>query len=769
MLFALLSGFFAAMLAPLVCRVAARWSGWLLALVPVVLLGCFARSIGRVAAGESVTESYLWLPQLGVELSFRLDGLSLLFVLLIAGIGALVLIYSGAYLEGRAELGRFFLYLLAFMAAMLGLVLADNGIVLFVFWELTSLTSYFLIGFDHNRMAARQAALQALLVTGFGGLALLAAFLLMGHVAGSFNISDLLLKAESIRSHKLYLPILVLVLLGAFTKSAQTPFHFWLPNAMEAPAPVSAYLHSATMVKAGVYLLARFYPILGRTFLWESVLVPVGGLTMLVGAYLALVHTDMKRILAYTTVSALGLMVAMLGIDVSLSTQAVMVFLLAHALYKGALFLVAGVVDHETGIRDVERVSGLFRVMPIITLAAVLASLSSAGVPPHLGFVGKELIYQTAFADPVRKLLLTALFAANISYVAVALMVGFRPFFGRLRELPTAPHPSPPGLWLGPLTLAGLGLVVGLQPDLVESWLVAPATAVVERQPVEVELALWHGFHPSLLLSLFALLLGIGLFCARGAFRRHLPRFLQPEKWGPARCYDLLLQAMLNLARVLTRSWQSGRLQFYVLTIVITTVALVGASLLDQRLTLGLDRWSDARLYEIILAALILAATVSVVTAKSLINAVVSLGVVGYGVALMFLLFSAPDLAMTQFAIESLSVVLLALVLFRLPEMERYSKPRERLRDALPALVLGGIMTVLVLAVTATPRVARLTPYFAEHTLFEAKGRNVVNVILVDFRGFDTLGEITVLAVAAVGVYSLLKLYLPKPGAKEKD
>lgn len=769
MLFAVLSGFLAALLAPFLSSAARRWSGWLFALVPVALIFYFTRFAGRISNGESIEYSYRWLSGLGINLGFTLDGLSLLFVLLITGIGALVLIYSGSYLADHPQNGRFFAYLLVFMASMLGLVLADNAVVLFVFWELTSLSSYFLIGFESERAAAREAALQALLVTGMGGLALLAGFLLMGNIAGSLSISELMTKPDAIRSNELYLPILLLILAGAFTKSAQVPFHFWLPNAMEAPAPVSTYLHSATMVKAGIYLLARLTPVLAGTMVWEYLVIPAGCLTMLVGAQQALVHTDMKRILAYTTVSALGLMTLMLGINASLSTQAVMVFLLAHAFYKGALFLVAGAVDHETGTRDVSKLGGLFRTMPVLAMGALLAALSSAGIPPHLGFVGKELVYKAAFDESAKEIILATIVLTNISFVAAAGLIGFRPFFGGPKDLPRKVHHPPFSLWLGPFVLACLGLVVGAEPDLIEGWLIAPAAAVIERKPVFVELELWHGFHSSLLLSALAFLIGIGVYIGWDRYHAAVYRLFQSHRWGPARWYAWLLEGLSAVARRQTRFLQNGHLHYYLLIIVVTTIGLVAASLFQQQLPLGLERWVDARLYELVLAGVILAAAFAVVRARSLITAVVCLGVVGYGVALIFLLFSAPDLAMTQFAIESLSVVLLVLVLFRLPEIERYSKNRERLRDAVPALVLGALMTILVLTVTAVPRLARLVPYFAEHSYLDAKGHNVVNVILVDFRGFDTMGEITVLSVAAIGVYSLLKLYLNKGKKQGED
>jgi multicomponent Na+:H+ antiporter subunit A len=767
MLLVVLSGFLVALFAPFVHRLAGRWSGWLFALLPVAIFIYLAQFIGPVASAEKVAFSYAWLPSLEIDLTFRVDGLSLLFALLISGIGALVIIYSGGYLDAHPEQGIFFSYLLAFMGSMLGLVLADNVLLLFVFWELTSLSSYFLIGFDHRRAAARNAALQALLVTGLGGLALLAGLILMGTIGESLKLSELMVTGDAIRSHSLYLPILLLVVAGAFTKSAQVPFHFWLPNAMEAPAPVSCYLHSATMVKAGIYLLARLSPVLGETAIWKTLVTPFGALTMATGAYLALVHTDLKRILAYTTISALGMMTMLLGIGGSTAFQACVVLLLAHALYKAALFLVAGVIDHATGTREVSRLGGLFRKMPIVAIAGLAAAMSSAGVPPHIGFIGKELVFEALLTGPGKELLVSAMLLTSISFVAVACLVGYRPFFGQPGDFAAQRHQPGLSLWLGPAVLAGVGLVVGIKPSIVEDWLVAPAVAAIEFPPaVETELALWHGFHVGLLFSAFAFAAGLFVYWKWSSLRTAC-LILDYSTWlGPARWYEWLLTGVSRLAQVSTRVLQSGHLHFYLLIIVITAIGLIGSSLTP--LFLDLSRWSDARVHELVLAAVVLAATMLVVRSTKLITAVVSLGVVGYGVALFFLFFSAPDLAMTQFAIESLSVVLLALVLFRLPEIERYSKQSERIRDAVPALIFGGLMTVLVLTVTALSREARLAPFFAEHSFPDAKGLNVVNVILVDFRGLDTMGEITVLSIAAIGVFSLLKLFVSNKDNREE-
>jgi multicomponent Na+:H+ antiporter subunit A len=466
---ALLSLFLLALIAPALHRRLCGATGWVLALPVLAVTTWFATLLPGIACGGVVMESRPWVPALGIDLAFRVDGWSLLFLLLIGGIGALILIYAAGYFQGHRQAGRFYAFILLFMGSMLGLVTADNLILLFIFWELTSFSSYLLIGFDHEKPESRATALQALLITGGGGLALLVGFLLIGQVSGSYSYSALLEQPDMLRDHALYLPILLLVLAGAFTKSAQVPFHFWLPGAMTAPTPVSAYLHSATMVTAGIYLLGRFSPLLGGTDAWHYLVTSVGAVTMLIGALMALVQTDLKRLLAYSTVSALGTLTLLLGIGTVLAVKAVAVFLIVHSLYKGALFMIAGAVDHETGTRDVRALGGLFKVMPITALAAGAAALSMSGFPPLLGFIGKELLYEANLAAPQAAVLITgAGVAANIIIVAVALMVGFLPFLGRPLLPLKALHEPPLALWLGPLVLATLGLVAGLFPGLVD-------------------------------------------------------------------------------------------------------------------------------------------------------------------------------------------------------------------------------------------------------------------------------------------------------------
>lgn len=759
MTIAVLSGFGLALAAPWLQRRMVRLTGVLLTLLPLALTAYFAAQLPHLAEGETLAETVAWIPSLGVDLAFYLDGLGVTFALLISGIGALVLLYASAYLAEDPLLGRFYLYLLVFMASMLGVVLANNLITLFVFWELTSISSYLLIGFKHSSASSRAAALQALLVTGGGGLALLAGLVLLGQAAGTNTLSELAAAGERVRADGFYPAILALVLVGAFAKSAQFPFHFWLPNAMEAPTPVSAYLHSATMVKAGVYLLARLSPALGGTTAWQGAVIAVGAVTMLLGAYLAWQQVDLKRILAYSTISALGILVLLLGIGGALAAKAALTLLVAHSLYKGALFLVAGALDHETGTRDVTQLGGLWRAMPVTAVTALLAGASMAGLLPLFGFVAKEVFYKATYDAPDLAVLLTALaVASSVLLVVAAGLVAVKPFFGARVATPRHPHEAPLRMWLGPLSLAALSVFLGVQPSLVAEYVIKPATEAVLAAPVKVELVLWPGLNAVLLLSLLTLALGAGAYAFRHTLVPSARRLDVGGQVGPQRGYGRALDGLLWLADWQTRVLQNGYLRFYLITIVVVTVVLVGYAALTQTDLGGVLRAPEMRLYEAALVAVILVAAYAVTQTRSRLAAVVSLGTVGYGVALLYILFGAPDLAMTQFAIETLTVFLFVLVIYRLPRFALLTNRRERWRDAVIALSGGALMTLLVLIVTAQPSRPHVTSFFARNSVILGKGRNIVNVILVDFRGLDTLGEITVLAVAAAGVFALLKL-----------
>lgn len=761
LLLALLSGFVLAPMAPVMHRALGRQSGWVIALLPASLAALFVALWAR--GGGAIAESHEWVPGLGANLDLRLDGLSLLMATLIAGIGAAIFVYAGGYLAGHRHLGRIYAYLLMFMASMLGVVLADNLIVLFVFWELTSISSYLLIGFEHADAKARKSALQALLVTGLGGLAILAGALMLGSAAGDMRISHLSLHREAIREHGLYAPIVLLVVFGAFTKSAQFPFHFWLPSAMAAPTPVSAYLHSSTMVKAGIYLLARLTPALGESELWNGLLTWFGAATMLVGAWLAFRQTVMKLILAYSTVSALGTIVMALGVGTTYAVEAAMVFLLAHAFYKGALFMVAGAIDHETGEKDVTRVGGLRGSMPLLAGAAALAALSMAGVPPLVGFIAKELAIKSLLpdADLGREgYALAAMFVASAALgVAVALRVGFGPFFGAKRETKREAHEPGLSLLLGPGVLALLGLGAAVVPGALATPLVEPAASAALGAQAHPHVALWHGWNLALALSAAAFVLGVVLFRgqwaivgAAGAASRAL------DAIGPSRVYEHVLAAVLGIADAQTRALQSGSLRRYAFITFGVIVLAVAATFVLRTPLERLPDFGDARPYEIGLMFLILVGAWFTAVARNRLAAIAGLGLVGYGIAIIFVLFGAPDLALTQVCIETLAVVLLVLVFYMLPDFRTFSTRVEKTRDLLVALAGGAAMAGLVLVVADHRPDMTVSDFYATNSLSGAYGRNVVNVILVDFRALDTLGEIVVLVVAAVGVYALMKL-----------
>ncbi|HVL87872.1 MAG TPA: putative monovalent cation/H+ antiporter subunit A [Candidatus Thermoplasmatota archaeon] len=749
-----LACFAAGALAVFLPRLLGRAAAWVAALLPAFLFVDYLLVLEPLVAGASVVQTIPFLPQLDVAFSFRLDGLSLLFALLITGVGVLVLLYAGAYMDGDPRTGRLLGLLLLFMGSMLGLVLSDNAVGLFVFWELTSLTSFLLIGFHQENQHARTMALQALFVTAGGGLALLAGLVLLTVVVGSGELSVMAASGEAIRAHAWYLPALALVLAGAFTKSAQFPFHFWLPGAMTAPTPVSAYLHSATMVKAGVYLLARLHPGLGGTPAWEITVTAVGAVTMLVGAYLALRETDLKLVLAYSTVSALGTLTLLLGVGTDAAVLAAMVFLLAHALYKGSLFLVAGAVDHATGTRNIDDLSGLRRAMPFTAAAALLASLSLAGLAPFFSFIGKELLIEALVeAAPLAALALALVASAFL--VAVAGIVGVRPFLGPTRPTPREPHEVSLAMWGGPLLLAVAGLLLGALPHLVEKPLTA-ATASAALGPVSsAHLLLWHGFTPALALSLAALAGGFVLFKGWVSLHGVHTRLERVLRYGPSRAYARGMDALPVLASRLTLIVHHGRLRGYV-GVALAVAALLAALALSAA---GVPRFglsSDIRVHEVVIAFVMLSAAAVTCLSSSRLTAVVALGVVGYGTAVVFLFFGAPDLAMTQILFETLTVVLFVLILRRLPRFtQRSSRPTLR-RDGAIALSIGVVVGALVLAALAAPAPEKISGYFGETSVPEGHGRNVVNVILVDFRALDTLGEITVLAVAAVGVLALL-------------
>jgi len=762
MLLAVLSGFFIALGLPLIIKALKGPNTLWVSLFPLSLFIYFISKLPALKGGGTISSSWEWVPSLGIGLDFYLDGLSLLFALLITGIGTLVFVYTSSYLKGHVYLDRFYAYLSLFMASMLGVVLADNVITLFIFWELTSISSFFLIGFNNDSEASRKSALTALSITGLGGLFLLMGMVTLGYVAQEYQISALADLSDEIKGNGFYPLILVMVFIGAFTKSAQFPFHFWLPGAMKAPTPVSTYLHSATMVKAGIYLLARFTPILGDHEWWNGPLIIVGSITMVYAAIHAIFRLDLKAILAYSTISALGILVFLIGLGTDEALLAAGVFILVHALYKATLFLVTGIIDHETGTRDVSKLSGLNKVMLPVGIAAMLAAISNAGIPSTFGFIGKDLIYEATLHVGNMAYVLTGLAViTNVSLLFAGFLAGIKPFIGPLPDAYSKLHLPPASMWVPPLILASLGIVFGLFPMVVDTSLIKPIVSSLTLGTPTFELKIWHGFNVILLLSLLTIGSGIAMYVILKPSEGLFSKATRFEKFSPQQAVNRLAKGFVYFSSKWTNFFQNGYLRYYLITI-LSFLSL----LLAYRLFYGVEIYvdtstlSDITLYEAIVVSIMAAAIFFTVFSKSRLTAVASMGVVGYCFCLIFLFYSAPDLAMTQFSIDTLTVILFVLVLYNLPKYLTLSDNRDRIRDGILSLIFGALISILTLEVLNESVTKEISTYYAENAYILGKGKNVVNVILVDFRGFDTMVEITVLAIAALGVFSLLKLRL---------
>mgnify|MGYP005837563459 CR=1 FL=1 len=770
LLLAVLTPYLGAPLAAWASRHGRLNSAWVAAAVTLLALALILPAAAPALAGGTVTQRLPWMPSAGLELAFRLDGLALLFALLILGIGLLVILYARYYLSERDSMGRFYAYLLLFMGAMLGIVLSENVIQLLVFWELTSLASFLLISYWQHREDARNGARMALAVTGAGGLALLAGLLLLGEMVGSYELSVILAAGDAIRAHPWYQPTLILILLGVFTKSAQFPFHFWLPHAMAAPTPVSAYLHSATMVKAGVFLLARLFPALSGTWEWSHLVGGVGLATLLTGAYIALFKHDLKGLLAYSTISHLGLITTLFGIGTPLAAVAGVFHIINHATFKAGLFMAAGIIDHECGTRDMRRINGLWKYMPYTATLAMVAAAAMAGVPLFNGFLSKEMFFAEAVSMGTQMrfgwLLPLSVTVAGVFAVAYSVRFIHDVFFnGEPVDLPRTPHEPPRWMKVPVEVLVALCLLVGILPGLtVEPILVLAATAVLQSPPPAFDLAIWHGLSPAMLMSVVALIGGLLVYAGRR------PLFALATRWEgrlDARAvYDRLLRALFGLADGVTRALDVGSLQRLLLLFFASALLLGAAGLAD-----GVTPLSGGRtLLEVdgvsLMAAvgLVASAIATVLLHRQRLPALIIMGAVGLVVSLIFVKFSAPDLALTQLSVEVVTVVLLLLALYFLPQTSpRESGGARRTRDAVLAMAVGGGAAALAWAVLTRPYES-IAGYFLDKSLPEGGGRNVVNVILVDFRGFDTLGEITVLALAGLGIYAMLeRIYLPGP------
>ena len=747
-------------------RNACAWGTALVVTLSMILLLGLAPA---VFAGRLVQWGLPWIPALGLNASLRLDGLGLLFGLLITGIGLLVVLYARYYLAAHDNLARLYALLLLFMGAMLGIILADNVLLLLLFWELTSLCSFLLVGYWHERGDARRGARLALILTAGGGLALLAGLLWLGQVAGSFELSTVLLRGDVVRSDPAYLGILLLILLGVCTKSAQFPFHFWLPQAMAAPTPVSAYLHSATMVKAGVFLLARLFPVLAGTEAWFSLVGGVGLFTLLFAAYMALFQHDLKGLLAYSTISHLGLITLLLGIGTPLAAVAGVFHIINHATFKASLFMAAGIIEHESGCRDMRQLNGLFKYMPQTALLAMVAAAAMAGVPLLNGFLSKEMFFaETVHLARLGEIsLLFPMLATVAGVFSVAYSARFIHdvfFNGEPINLPRLPHEPPRYLRVPVEILVALCLLVGMLPSYTVGPLLAvAASSVVGTALPPYSLAIWHGFNLPLLMSTLALFGGVLVYSQRAIlFRLH-------ERYPPP-VGQLLFAAGLNRlldgARWLTGWLENGALQRYLALLVLAALLAGLVGLWPTGLPATAHPGPALNLLDLVFGLLLaLMALLTVRWHERRLLALLAAGGAGLVVVLAFVRFSAPDLALTQLTVEVVTTVLLLLALRFLPLEMRQNALHRPWRDMLLALAAGLGVAALAWGVLNTAPQPALADYFLTHSLPGGGGTNVVNVILVDFRGFDTLGETTVLVVAALGIAALLAGGLPQPVA----
>lgn len=725
-----------------------------------------------VIANVPVRLAIEWLPVLGLNLSFRLDGLSLLFASLILGIGLLIVIYAHYYLTNQDNRPKFFACLLLFMGSMLGIVTSDNLILMWFFWELTSISSFLLIGYWSHESQARRGARMSIAITGGGGLALLAGILLVGNIAGSYQLDAIFAAADAIRAHALYLPALLLILLGAFTKSAQFPFQFWLPHAMSAPTPVSAYLHSATMVKAGIFLMARLFPVLGGTPEWFIIVTLTGLTTMLFGAYFALFKTDLKGLLAFSTVSHLGLITMLLGLGSAGALLAALFHILNHATFKAALFMIAGIIDHEAGSRDLRKLSGLRKFMPYTMVLAAITAAAMAGVPFLNGFLSKEMFFVESYQQHLFGGLswLIPVLATVGAMLSVAYSIRFvhGVFFDKVADkLPKQPHEPPLMMRVPVIILAIMCIGVGIAPMLFVAELLQAAIAVVNPYPYIVEMQLWHGLNLALLMSALAFLGGLGIYFNREELLSFNRQF---EHHNAKDIFAKTVKNATNFCHSLINRLETGSLQRYVAALLILTIIFVLPEIYQITQLTGSRAQQPINSVAIVGAIMItFAALGTAAFHHHRLQALMMLSVVGLMVSLTFIHFSAPDLALTQLVVEVVSIILMILALFFMPQRVPNASSSGRVaRDILIAGFIGGIVGAINFAILTRP-FASISDFFIEQAVPGGGGSNVVNVILVDFRGFDTLGEITVLAIAAAGIHKLLNNLRPFMPSSDAD
>lgn len=757
--------------------------GWFVLPIPVIIFIYFMSYINVPDSDKPFIVIWDFMPRIGMNFAVHLDGLSLLFASLITGIGALVVLYSITYLSKSESLGNFYCYLLMFMGAMLGVVLSDNLLMLYLFWELTSISSFLLIGYWRDKQSSIYGAQKSLLITVFGGLMLLGGFISLYLAGNSWSITSLIQNADTIQSSPYFILAMVLILIGAMTKSAQFPFHIWLPDAMEAPTPVSAYLHSATMVKAGIYLVARTTPIFAISggFVWT--VTAIGLITLFWASFNAVKQQDLKGILAFSTVSQLGMIMSMLGIgavsyhysgessQLFLASIIAAVFhLINHATFKGALFMVTGTIDHEVGTRDIKKLGGLMTIMPISCTFTIITALSMAGVPPFNGFLSKELFLTAMFdahsADvfslsTLGYLLPIVAIVGSIFTFVYSFKYVHEIFFGEYKPeaLPKKAHEAPILMLLPTGILTLLVVVFGLFPNILSNSIIAPAVRAIApfASEPEVHISYWHGITPALIGTIIVFVVGFLLF-------KNVQKWvgvydIQPEYLTFNYYYDRGIQLSSYISNKITQSYMTGFVRSYLMYIFAFFIIITALTLFTHPVSFVFDNISSIRPYELILIALILISTFCIVLAKSRLFSIIMLASVGYSVALFFVFFGAPDLALTQLSIETISTALFLLCFYHLPKMSRHDEDRKfKLGNFIISICVGIGVIILGLIAYGNRHFDSISQYYKDNVYDLAAGKNMVNVILVDFRGFDTLFESAVLGIAGLGIYTLIKL-----------
>ncbi len=762
-------------------------TGWFVLVLPLVLFIYFLQFLSTTMNGETYTSTMKWIPSIGIDFVVYLDGLGLLFALLITGIGALVVLYSIYYLSKEKEaLNTFYVYLLMFMGAMLGVVLSDNLLVMYSFWELTSISSFLLISYWYHREKSRYGALKSMLITVFGGLAMLAGIILLYLITGTFSVRETIANVDIVTSHEFFVPALLLFLLGAFTKSAQFPFHIWLPDAMEAPTPVSAYLHSATMVKAGIYLVARMSPVFAGAPEWFWLVSGFGIVTLFWGSFSAVKQTDLKAILAFSTISQLGLIMTLLGVGsaaayydhigenaYTIATLAAVFHLINHATFKGSLFMVVGIVDHETGTRDIRKLGGLMNLMPITFTLAIIGAFSMAGLPPFNGFLSKEMFFTgmlqateiSSWNMETLGLIFPVLaWVASVFTFIYSMVLVFKTFTGKYQpeKLDKKPHEAPIGMLIPPIILASLVVIFGFFPMLLKGVIEPALYSILPSNVLSVEVKIyhWHGFNTELFMTIGVILVGVLLYLTLAKWGKIYEWF--PQKLTLNKLYDGGLVALDRGSAAFTKSHMTGFIRDYLVMIFAFMVVLLGVVLFStDAFKVNLTNVEEVGVYEVILALVMVVSALTILFTKSRLTAIISLGVVGYSMALFFVLFRAPDLALTQLIVETVSVALFLLCFYHLPELSKeLGKLRFRLTNFIISVGVGLIVIFIGLSVNSSRLFESISSYFEAATYDEAGGKNMVNVILVDFRGLDTMFEIAVLTIAAFGIYTMIKLRL---------